>query len=641
MSTTSFDPRLTEYAPVVSTTDFPVLFPLFSINDLAVFVGGTQRYDLTIVASFTNGVSNDAIVRFNAGVTGQVQIMGRRSPRRPQRFTDGKTVPVDDFNLAFDALTAEVQEIRRDIDETLPTFEGNNQNPRPVFVYSIAQLKAIDTGINQFAVLLLLDATGQAFASSMYFFRTDKDYSTEVANDGGANLYVQADDTLASAGAWVGASFPSPPVIDRTKPLVYQDFYRAKGKDHNAAMTAIFDAMFAAGTDLFRSHVDLQGARIVLEEPVVPTGGGANLWHMSNGRFLASDVSWAGDYMIDFTSAGGAVDFKFINCEFDAQSAAHWIKSSALAVILNHCLFKDNRADLTPGIYMADSAHVKIYNGCRFSSPDVDINPNVRNRIGLHCETGDQKVADSIFNYFKYGAIFDGFATQIDNCHFYQGTQDLLTTHTPGIKFTNGIAGAFVTNLYLDKCFIELSNESNTTQTEIGGLILQSCHTALSTDDTGFAFVHARDYGGYTGACFVTRVIIQGCEFANGHEATVVSPTRLWNPTAFDTSLNDQIIMRGNDFHAVQPQFSEPTKKQTFTAMTQHAVDFTDLTPFGSRIKSALSVVGKPSSGGNQPLDIGAVTSTSVRVDTNANWAGDLTVTASINDADANGVIVR
>jgi hypothetical protein len=57
MSITTADDRVTSYAPVVATTDFAADFPVFDVADISVFVNGVERFDFTVSATFSDGIS--------------------------------------------------------------------------------------------------------------------------------------------------------------------------------------------------------------------------------------------------------------------------------------------------------------------------------------------------------------------------------------------------------------------------------------------------------------------------------------------------------------------------------------------------------------------------------------------------------
>ncbi|MDQ0132669.1 hypothetical protein J2T08_000570 [Neorhizobium galegae] len=125
MTITAADARFTEYNPLVPTTDFAADFPVFGVDDLAVYVDDVQRFDFTVTASFTDGISNDAKVILLSGVIGSVYVVGARAPHRTNRFTNGAPVPTRDLNLAFDTVEGELQEAGRDIGRAIKAPVGS------------------------------------------------------------------------------------------------------------------------------------------------------------------------------------------------------------------------------------------------------------------------------------------------------------------------------------------------------------------------------------------------------------------------------------------------------------------------------------------------------------------------------------
>jgi len=115
--------RETTYAPVSPTTDFPVGFPIFGRNigefpatDLEVVVNDVVRTDFSVIATFSEGVSTNAVVRMATGVTGSMIIRGKRTPRRTDQYANGAPLPISAHNYSLNRLEAEMQEVRRDTD---------------------------------------------------------------------------------------------------------------------------------------------------------------------------------------------------------------------------------------------------------------------------------------------------------------------------------------------------------------------------------------------------------------------------------------------------------------------------------------------------------------------------------------------
>ncbi|KRB61382.1 hypothetical protein ASE04_21175 [Rhizobium sp. Root708] len=115
MSITTADDRVTSYAPVVATTSFAADFPVFDVADISVFVNGIERFDFTVSATFSDGISTNATAVFTPGITGAVDVVGSRDPRRSSRFVNGAALPIPAQNLALDTVEAEMQESARDL----------------------------------------------------------------------------------------------------------------------------------------------------------------------------------------------------------------------------------------------------------------------------------------------------------------------------------------------------------------------------------------------------------------------------------------------------------------------------------------------------------------------------------------------
>lgn len=235
MSVTAPDKRITTYNPVVPTSDFAALFPIFDNSDIAVYVNDEERTDFTVSASYVEGISNDVVVTTPIGVTGKVQIVGAREPRRTSRFTNGAPLPAWSLNLALDTLQAEMQEARRDIGRAILSPVGSNglridENAVPgeflalgpddtiisidppdgagnmntavyerLITYTVtnrAELKTLDTTKRRAAFLREAGREG-------FFSWKAGDYSAQIALDTREGVYVKADLVSSTSGAWV------------------------------------------------------------------------------------------------------------------------------------------------------------------------------------------------------------------------------------------------------------------------------------------------------------------------------------------------------------------------------------------------------------------------------------------------------
>ncbi|RAX40750.1 hypothetical protein [Rhizobium tropici] len=222
--------RLTAYQPIAPTTIFPVGFPIFDNDDLAVTVDGMPRTDFSVTATYVEGVSTNASVVMDIAVTGDVFVIGLRQPARTDQFVIGAPLPISGFNYSLNRLEIEEQEARRDIDRshkapygeeggifTAEDFANASANAAAaeaaaaaaeaardealgavpnVFVASRAALKALDTTTITASYLKESGRTAQ------WLWKTG-DFSAQIAADTNEGLYMKANAIAATVGAWV------------------------------------------------------------------------------------------------------------------------------------------------------------------------------------------------------------------------------------------------------------------------------------------------------------------------------------------------------------------------------------------------------------------------------------------------------
>ncbi len=108
------------HQPVVETDEFIVGFPLFGVDDLTVYVDGVLNELYSVVATFTNGRSDDAVIQLVTAVSGvDVEIYGTRAPRRDDDYIDNSPALAQRLQEDADRLTAVQQEQARDYGSTI------------------------------------------------------------------------------------------------------------------------------------------------------------------------------------------------------------------------------------------------------------------------------------------------------------------------------------------------------------------------------------------------------------------------------------------------------------------------------------------------------------------------------------------
>lgn len=115
--TLSASTRYVLYQPVVLTDTFSVPFDIFSNSDLRVVVDGVDTTAFSVAATYADGRStNAAVVLTTAVVDVDVEIYGLRQPRRESNYLPSSPDLARNLQIDMDALTASVQEARRDTD---------------------------------------------------------------------------------------------------------------------------------------------------------------------------------------------------------------------------------------------------------------------------------------------------------------------------------------------------------------------------------------------------------------------------------------------------------------------------------------------------------------------------------------------
>lgn len=112
------------YNPVNSAGPFQVSFPVFTGDgsDITVHLDGEVQAGWTFTGTLESGFYGepntwvDGTVQLAGQVSGELVILGVRSPRRQNQYAEGRGVPARDLNASLNELTAVDQELRRDID---------------------------------------------------------------------------------------------------------------------------------------------------------------------------------------------------------------------------------------------------------------------------------------------------------------------------------------------------------------------------------------------------------------------------------------------------------------------------------------------------------------------------------------------
>ena len=114
------------HQPVVDTTEFVVGFPVFGVDDLSVFVDGTETELFSVVGTFVSGRADDAKISLVTAANGvDVEIYGTRVPRRDDDYLGNNPNLAQRLQEDADRITAVQQEQARDGVGTLKVSAGS------------------------------------------------------------------------------------------------------------------------------------------------------------------------------------------------------------------------------------------------------------------------------------------------------------------------------------------------------------------------------------------------------------------------------------------------------------------------------------------------------------------------------------
>jgi hypothetical protein len=490
-----------------------------------------------------------------------------------------------------------------------------------------------------------------------------------VSNTGAITI-----NTTALTFDLIGGTATTPYTTDGATPLKYSAFLSAASGNHNVAFQNAINAIYG-NTGTYSNHLDLEGATVQLTSPVEAptTGGSAGTISIINGEITAESGFTGGDHMIEIMGNAPSHFLRLVNVLMNGKTNASWIKWDIGNLVIEACQFKNPKPGTDAstaydraGLYCSDggvggNADAGFWiNNCWFATEDNAVEPTSRWTVGILSQTGDNKIGGgTTMSYFRHSAIFEAPGVVIHGFHPFQGKTPAgtdMTTHTASLKFTNGRAGAQVSGLYLGKSFLEISNESNTSQREIGEIAITNMRAFMQNAESGAAHIVVRDFssGGLSGdgASTVTDITITNSKFINGG-ATQTTPTKLHNTSAFNRTGYKGITMQGNTFEStgwdgtsattqdVKAQSNPVTLRKTFSAATAHVIDFGGYMPFSGRPRNVLSVQGDRNATGTvgAGFDTGAISGDTVDFVSAASWAGDITATITVNNTFDSGFL--
>tara|TARA_R110002072_G_C7919038_1_gene530912 strand:+ start:116 stop:1357 length:1242 start_codon:yes stop_codon:yes gene_type:complete len=193
----TFSERYKLYQPVVLSDTFEVTFPVFDDDDLRVDVDGVDEPLFYVTATYSDGVSNDAVITLASSVTGvDVEIYGERAARRENNYLANSPNLSQNLQRDMDAITGVQQEQARDFGRAFKLSSG---------VDAVASLAV--SAINRAGRVFGFSADGLGLVIGATFDEiANAEANATAAAQSAADAAAAEASLLKNEGAWLTAT---------------------------------------------------------------------------------------------------------------------------------------------------------------------------------------------------------------------------------------------------------------------------------------------------------------------------------------------------------------------------------------------------------------------------------------------------
>lgn len=264
-------------------------------------------------------------------------------------------------------------------------------------------------------------------------------------------------------------------------------------------------------------------------------------------------------YLVDFSGFSKLSKFNMSNIEFQCNGLASGILLAPAGPTfeLQEC-FVSRPKDR--GITSIGSGCQGILiDRCQFLSHEESSNVSQRTTIGFNVNSNDAKIRDCRATQFKHFAVMAGQNHLIMGNHFFQG-DGTNGVRTAGLILQENYVATVVTGNYIDNCFIEWTNERDSTPAFTTGFSFSSLSVtdnvclASSVLDS-FSYLVVKPHGS---GHFLNGLTVRGNRF-RAINGTMDRAERV--DTSFSDLSHDKnrsVFFDGNSYHNVIEQAQNP-----------------------------------------------------------------------------------
>ncbi|MBF9058133.1 right-handed parallel beta-helix repeat-containing protein [Rhodobacterales bacterium HKCCSP123] len=340
------------------------------------------------------------------------------------------------------------------------------------------------------------------------------------------------------------------------------------------------------GREIYVTAKDVAGGRVTLSGPLhgAPVTQGYTFT-----RF---------QYLLDFIGWQNLQRFIISDIEFLCAGACSGLNLplDGLVFQIQDCFFTGPK---DRGITSAgEGCQGMQIDRCQFLSSEQGTDAPLRTSIAFNSNCSDIKVRDNRAVKFRHFGVIAGTGNILSGNHFFQGDGVTDGPRTAGLVICDGNAKTTFEGNYVDNCYIEWGNERDPEPDFNGGL---SFH-GLSLDGniffaTGSApwmnFILIKPYGS---GHFINGLTVTDNLFkkTSGPVLAAVEGVDTTHAT-LNLARTSDMRFTGNTYHGIVKRTENPVTVRHVegTASSTWNVDLTDIAPFGSQVRSAVSFLAE------------------------------------------------
>ncbi|MVO17151.1 glycosyl hydrolase family 28-related protein [Parasedimentitalea huanghaiensis] len=300
-------------------------------------------------------------------------------------------------------------------------------------------------------------------------------------------------------------------------------------------------------------------------------------------------------YMLDFSGFSSLSKFGMTEVEIQCNSHCSAIRLAPAGSVfsLDHCFISRPK---DRGISSIGSGCQGILiDNCQFLSAEEPDNVPDRVSVALNVNANDAKLRNNRATKFRHFAILAGENNTVTGNHFFQGDTVTDGVRTAGLVISSTYCSTTVSDNYVDNCFIEWTNELDSTPDFTAGFSFSSLsitdNVFLSGDVAPwFSYIVIKPYGSDH---FLNGMSVSGNKFRSINGSIDRAERVDTSFSGLDFSRTKNVFFEGNTFHNVSAAVSNPlrVRHDQSSATKTWTIDPDDGLPFGGRSRGVDSVI--------------------------------------------------